>query len=214
MVFAFLVRRGDVLSAWAGLRPLVKDPTKKDTASLARNHIIVVSDSNLITIAGMVYLLVLYSYFCNFTLFGALLGGKWTTYRHMAEETVDKAIGVCKLDAKGPCVTPGLLLEGAHDFNELMYIHLVQDYGLEVDVSFIIFGNRFCFVLVSETKYSCFLKVATHLAHSYGDRAFSVAKLAKLTGQRWPIIGVRIHAEFPYIESEVENQLIAFNGFS
>lgn len=46
------VRRGDVLSCWAGLRPLVMDPSKKDTASLARNHIIEVSDSNLVTIGG------------------------------------------------------------------------------------------------------------------------------------------------------------------
>ncbi|KIH50133.1 FAD dependent oxidoreductase, partial [Ancylostoma duodenale] len=34
------VRRGDVMSAWSGLRPLVRDPNKKDTKSLARNHII------------------------------------------------------------------------------------------------------------------------------------------------------------------------------
>lgn len=40
------------MSAWSGLRPLVRDPNKKDTKSLARNHIIEVSASNLITIAG------------------------------------------------------------------------------------------------------------------------------------------------------------------
>lgn len=64
------VRRGDVLSAWSGIRPLVSDPNKEDTQSLARNHIVHVSPSNLITIAG----------------------GKWTTYRAMAEHTVDAAI--------------------------------------------------------------------------------------------------------------------------
>lgn len=70
----YLVRRGDVLSAWSGIRPLVSDPNKPDTQSLARNHIIHVSNSNLVTIAG----------------------GKWTTYRHMAEETIDIAIkGAC-----------------------------------------------------------------------------------------------------------------------
>ena len=53
------VRRGDVLSAWSGIRPLVKDPNKEDTQSLVRNHIIHVSPSGLVTIAG----------------------GKWTTYR-------------------------------------------------------------------------------------------------------------------------------------
>lgn len=67
-----IVRRGDVLSSWAGIRPLVRDPNSSDTQSIARNHIIDVSPSKLITIAG----------------------GKWTTYRSMAEETVDKAIKV------------------------------------------------------------------------------------------------------------------------
>lgn len=66
----FAVRRGDVLSAWSGIRPLVQDPNKPDTQSLARNHIVHVSDSNLVTIAG----------------------GKWTTYRAMAEETIDACV--------------------------------------------------------------------------------------------------------------------------
>lgn len=65
-----IVRRGDVMSAWSGIRPLVSDPNKPNTESLARNHIVHVSDSNLVTIAG----------------------GKWTTYRAMAEETIDAAI--------------------------------------------------------------------------------------------------------------------------
>lgn len=46
------VRRGDVLSAWCGIRPLVSDPNKDDTQSLARNHIVHVSESKLVTIAG------------------------------------------------------------------------------------------------------------------------------------------------------------------
>ena len=58
--------------------------------------------------------------------------------------------------------TDGLLLEGAHTWTPTMFIRLVQDFGLESEV-------------------------AKHLAHTYGDRAFSVAKLASLTGKRWPI---------------------------
>ena len=46
------VRRGDVLSAWSGIRPLVLNPNKKDTQSIARNHIIHVSTSGLVTIGG------------------------------------------------------------------------------------------------------------------------------------------------------------------
>jgi len=46
------VRRGDVQAAWSGLRPLVRDPNKSDTQSIARNHIIEVSKGELVTIAG------------------------------------------------------------------------------------------------------------------------------------------------------------------
>lgn len=49
-----------------------------------------------------------------------------------------------------------------------------------------------------------------HLARSYGDRAFSVAKLAKLTGKRWPIVGKRLHEEYPYLEAEVSQGGVAF----
>lgn len=45
--------------------------------------------------------------------------------------------------------------------------------------------------------------MAHHLAHTYGDRAYSVAKLAKLTGKRWPILGQRLYEDLPYLEAEV-----------
>lgn len=150
------VRRGDVLSAWSGIRPLVRDPNAKNTQSIARNHIINVSNSNLITIAG----------------------GKWTTYRSMAEETVDKAVTVCGLGPKSECVTQGLKLDGAHTYTPTMFIRLIQDFGVDSEV-------------------------AQHLASTYGDRAFDVAKLANLTGRRWPVLGKRLHEEYPYLEAEV-----------
>ncbi|KAG1676799.1 Glycerol-3-phosphate dehydrogenase, mitochondrial [Nymphon striatum] len=151
------VRRGDVLSAWSGIRPLVLDPNNANTESVARNHIIHVSDSGLITIAG----------------------GKWTTYRSMAEETIDTAVKYAGLETSQQCQTIGLLLEGAHYYTPTMFIRLVQDFGLENEV-------------------------AQHLATTYGDRAFAVAKLAGLTGKRWPVVGRRLHEEFPYLEAEVK----------
>lgn len=48
-------------------------------------------------------------------------------------------------------------------------------------------------------------QVAQHLARSYGDRAFKVAKLAQLTGKRWPVVGRRLHDEYPYIEAEASD---------
>lgn len=62
--------RADVLSVFAGLRPLAKpDGDKKETKEISRGHKILISVSGLITI----------------------IGGKWTTYRKMAEDTIDKA---------------------------------------------------------------------------------------------------------------------------
>ncbi|XP_069472516.1 glycerol-3-phosphate dehydrogenase, mitochondrial isoform X2 [Ambystoma mexicanum] len=150
------VRRGDVLAAWSGIRPLVTDPNSKNTQSISRNHVVDVSDSGVVTIAG----------------------GKWTTYRAMAEDTIDAVIKAHKLKA-GPCKTVGLFLEGGKDWTPTLYIRLVQDYGLESEV-------------------------AQHLASAYGDKAFEVAKLAKVTGKRCPIVGRRLVSEFPYIEAEVK----------
>ena len=100
------VRRGDVLSAWSGLRPLVRNPNAARTEGLVRNHMIHVSDSGLLTIAG----------------------GKWTTYRAMAEETVDEAIKVFKLEGRvrNGCVTEELRLIGSDGWSRNMFIGLIQ----------------------------------------------------------------------------------------
>ncbi len=80
----------DILSAFAGLRPLVKIGTDRHTARLSRDHTIEVSDSGLVTIVG----------------------GKWTTYRQMGEEVVNEAAKIGALAAR-PSRTRGLLLHGA-----------------------------------------------------------------------------------------------------
>lgn len=41
-----------MLAAWSGIRPLVIDPNSKDTQSISRNHVVTISDSGLVTIAG------------------------------------------------------------------------------------------------------------------------------------------------------------------
>lgn len=96
----------------------------------------------------------------------------------MALETIDAAVDACSLQPNKPSQTDGLLLEGAHEWTPTMYIKVVQDQGVDTPV-------------------------AIHLAETYGDRAFSVLKLASRSGQRFPVIGKRLHPEFPYIEAEV-----------
>jgi len=94
--------RDDILSVFAGIRPLVKASAASNTAALSREHTIHVARSGLLTIAG----------------------GKWTTYRKMAEDCVDHAATLAKLDER-PCVTRGLNIHGYHrhaeQFGDLSY---------------------------------------------------------------------------------------------
>ncbi len=85
-------KRSDVLSVFAGLRPLVGSGEAKSTAALSRDHTILVSNSGLLTITG----------------------GKWTTYRKMAEDAVDHAETVAGFDRR-PCVTAALRVHGWTD---------------------------------------------------------------------------------------------------
>ncbi len=86
--------RADVLSVFTGIRPLVKSSDVANTAALSRDHTIEISSSGMLTIAG----------------------GKWTTYRHMAEDAVDHAIVLGRLDER-PCITRDLRVRdpGSHE---------------------------------------------------------------------------------------------------
>jgi glycerol-3-phosphate dehydrogenase len=94
--------RDDVLSVFAGIRPLVRSSEVASTAALSREHTIEVGRSGLLSIAG----------------------GKWTTYRKMAEDCVDHAATLAKLEER-PCVTKTLKIHGYHphaeEFGDLSY---------------------------------------------------------------------------------------------
>ena len=84
------VRAQDVLSIYAGLRPLIKAGDGQNTKSLSRDHTVMVSPSGLVTITG----------------------GKWTTYRHMGEDVINRVAVVAGL-APRACQTRTLPLRGA-----------------------------------------------------------------------------------------------------
>lgn len=175
-----IVDRSDVLAAWSGIRPLVRDPKVSSSQALVRNHLITVSNSGLLTCAG----------------------GKWTTYRQMAEEAVDEAVKEFKLQPRemhgvpdisgvggrglvadhasldGTCQTHQVRLIGAHGWSKTLFINLIQHYGLETDV-------------------------ARHLTTAYGDRAWQVAALSAPTQARFPIRGQRISNLYPFVDGEV-----------
>ena len=82
----------DVLSVFAGIRPLVRAEGVSSTAALSRDHVIHIDRSGLMNICG----------------------GKWTTYRRMAEDCVDQAATFAQLPER-PCVTRQLKIHGAEN---------------------------------------------------------------------------------------------------
>jgi glycerol-3-phosphate dehydrogenase len=94
--------RADILSVFAGIRPLAKSGAGSNTAALSRDHAIHIDKSGLLSIAG----------------------GKWTTYRNMAQDCVDQAATLADLPDKD-CVTRTLNIHGHHlnaaNFGPLSY---------------------------------------------------------------------------------------------
>lgn len=133
----------DVLSTWAGVRPLISQDAAGDESSVSREHAIEVDEDLLVTIAG----------------------GKLTTYRRMAAEVVDKALGVLMLRGKAPddlrpARTDREPLPGAvgwpEDDDRSKVVQAVLDAG----------------------KGKVSQETATMLADSYGTRGVDVATLA------------------------------------
>lgn len=85
--------RADIKSIWVGLRPLVKPPTDEsgNTKKISREHTVLISPSRLVTVTG----------------------GKWTTYRAMAEDVLKHCYESKLLDPKALCTTQDLTLVGA-----------------------------------------------------------------------------------------------------
>ncbi len=102
--------RDDVLSVFAGIRPLVRATGVTNTAALSRDHVVHIDSSGMVTIAG----------------------GKWTTYRHMAEDCVDQAATLAQLPEK-PCVTHHLHIHGFRD--------LARDDAAEILGSLTVYGS-------------------------------------------------------------------------
>lgn len=151
-------RKSDILSAWSGIRPLAADPAAKNTENMSRDHVIAVEKDGMVTITG----------------------GKWTTYRRMAEEAVDRAIEVGGLaEEAGKCRTHSLGVVGAHGYTNDLFVKVAQKGGSG-------FGGP-----PDEA-------VAKHLVNSYGDRALVVADLAAYSH-----LSKRLVSNHPIVEAEV-----------
>ncbi|KLT68420.1 glycerol-3-phosphate dehydrogenase/oxidase [Flavobacterium sp. ABG] len=102
--------RADVLSVFAGLRPLAAPKEEgKSTKEVSRSHKIIVSETGLITITG----------------------GKWTTYRRIAEDIIDKAIAVHRLPKK-KCKTEQLSIHGNIKTDSAARANHLYIYGTDI----------------------------------------------------------------------------------
>jgi len=120
--------KADILSVFSGIRPLVTKGDEDETAAISREHTVLISRSGLITVAG----------------------GKWTTYRKMAEDTIDQAIEVAQLEYQ-PSVTESFPLHG-YIKSKPANAHLAQ-YGSDAD----------------EIDYLCSQKTLNEKLHSKFD---------------------------------------------
>lgn len=91
--FDMKIDKSEILSHWSGIRPLVAPDKNASTSSIVRDHLISQTDSGIVSI----------------------IGGKWTTYRKMAEEVADYVIDKFTLENK-PCVTEELRLVGSENY--------------------------------------------------------------------------------------------------
>jgi glycerol-3-phosphate dehydrogenase len=158
------VQHKDVRAAWSGLRPLVRDLSKPagDTASVSREHVVEALPEKS---------------------FVSIMGGKWTTYRKMAEDAVDAAIGMQpSLSSKaGPCVTSSMQLLGA------------DRAGIVVQGIF----DRITVTLREEYKLS--KDIATHLTSNYGTRSLQVAEMMR----EHPEWRKKLAPQYPFTVAEV-----------
>lgn len=159
------VRRTDVLSAWSGIRPLASDPSMTGTENISREHVVCTGPEGMLTITG----------------------GKWTTYRSMAEDAVSEGIKLGELTPANSCVTKDLVLVGGEDWDPALFTVLTQQYK-RMKKSY---GGKI-------VPGAMDTPVAKHLSHSYGGLCQRVAAISQEEG-----LGKRLAHGYPYLEAEV-----------
>ncbi|MDQ6812602.1 MAG: glycerol-3-phosphate dehydrogenase/oxidase [Bacteroidota bacterium] len=193
--FSVIPTRHDVLSVFAGLRPLAaNNKNTNSTKEISRDHKLLINSSGLVTITG----------------------GKWTTYRKMAEETVNKAIDVGNL-AKKQCETKKLKIHGSA--SHLSHDHLAI-YGSDAAgiIQLSMENDSWNQRLVDHLPYSeaqVIWAVRYEMARTPEDvlgRRLRILFLdAKAAMQAAPRVTELIAEELQYNQEWVTNQLVTFN---
>ncbi|CAN0187961.1 unnamed protein product [Ascophyllum nodosum] len=170
------VHRSDVIAAWSGIRPLVKDPQRmheegtKASEALSRNHVIEVSPSKLVTITG----------------------GKWTTFRRMAEDAVNATqASISDLDEENVVSTTAKTAVGSLIGADRAGVVCAQKFD-EINVTL-------------REEYSLSDDEAKHLVTNYGTRALQIAEIVRLNRHyaHSTAAARRLAIKYPYLEAEV-----------
>lgn len=189
----------DVKSVWSGIRSLVveeKPPVEEESKAesgektgedetekvapkkekkstperISGSHRVIIDEDGLVSVAG----------------------GKWTTYRRAAEDTVDAIVErePSLQTSAGPCLTTMVRLVGSHQWEASHFTFLLQNYG---KIRYPKMEGRH--VVMVDTDLD--LDVAKHLSASYGDQAYRIAALATQG------FGKRLIEPYPVLEAEV-----------
>lgn len=188
----------DVLSAFAGLRPLVGSGRGEATASLSRDHVLHISGSGLVTITG----------------------GKWTTCRKMAEDTVDQASVLAELEMRN-CVTRDLHIHGFHKnaerFGDLaVYGSDAPAVGdlLKEDAGYAAPLHPDLAVRVGEVVWAVRHEMARTVEDFLARRSRALFLDARASIQAAPLVARTMARELGKDEAWVENQTSAFRALA
>jgi glycerol-3-phosphate dehydrogenase len=131
----------NITASWSGLRPLVRDPKAHDSARVLRDFVIDESSSGLFTIVG----------------------GKWTSYRRMAEKLVDQVVAQRKLPSAA-CRTKNLPVLGARNWQPNGWRTLATDFSLPEPIARYLHANYGCYA--SEVAFIAVQGFAAQLTES------------------------------------------------
>lgn len=187
------IRRSDVLSVFAGLRPLVKRKDIRNTAALSRDHTLIVSASGMITITG----------------------GKWTTWRKMAEDAVNRAVETGGLQQK-KCVTKALHI---HGYAEEKTTDHLQYYGADAAAIKALMTepgmNALLHAAYPFTIAEVIWAIRSEMAQTVEDVLARRVRLlfldAKAAKDAAPVVAELMRKELHYDEAWVKNQLVQFD---
>jgi glycerol-3-phosphate dehydrogenase len=188
-------KREDILCIFAGLRPLAAKPdASASTKEVSRRHKITISPSGLITI----------------------IGGKWTTYRRMAEDTIDKAIKSGLLN-KAKCITSDLKLISVTKNNSIERLRIYGDHS--IDIEWMISEDPRLGTLVdsrlpytkAEILWICRNEMPFNLEDILARRTRSLFLNARASKEIAPGVAGLMASEFGYDQKWQEEQIESYN---